>query len=57
MQLHGVPMDENDDKGQPPYPIVGNLSSDEVSNLQKRICLILGLEKNDKGQPPYCGQQ
>ena len=30
MHLHGVPMDENDDKGRPPYPIVDQLSNDEV---------------------------
>ena len=30
MHLHGVPMDENDDKGRPPYPIVDQLSIDEV---------------------------
>ena len=34
MQLHGVPMDENDDKGRPPYPIVDNLSNQEVSDCK-----------------------
>ena len=48
MHLHGVAMDENDDKGRPPYPIVDNLSNQEVSNckmylpqIAKCICLKL----------------
>ena len=29
MQFHGIPMDDNDDAGKPPYPIIKDLSEDE----------------------------
>jgi len=30
MQYHGIPMDDNDDGGKPPYPIVKNLTDGEL---------------------------
>lgn len=30
MQYHGIPMDDNDDGGAPPYPLVNSLSSEEL---------------------------
>ena len=30
MQFHGIPLDDNDDKGRPPYPLVQDLSEDEL---------------------------
>ena len=41
MHLHGVPMDENDDKGRPPYPIVRQLSSQEVSDSKMYLSQII----------------
>ena len=33
MQFHGIPLDDNDDGGFPPYPLVSNLSQKEVEIL------------------------
>jgi len=30
MQYHGIPMDDNDDAGQPPYPLVSSMSPGEL---------------------------
>ena len=31
MHFNGIPIDENDDDGRPPYPLVVDLSKDEVN--------------------------
>ena len=33
MQFHGIPLDDNDDGGRPPYPLVSRLSAKEVKIL------------------------
>merc|ERR1740123_2131853 len=33
MHFNGIPIDENDDDGMPPYPLVADLSTDEVEYL------------------------
>jgi len=30
MQFHGIPLDDNDDGGRPPYPLVSSLSTEEL---------------------------
>jgi len=33
MQFHGIPLDDNDDGGQPPYPLLANLTDEEVEYI------------------------
>ncbi len=35
MQFHGIPMDDNDDAGRPPYPILDKMSKDEVEYVTR----------------------
>ena len=35
MQFHGIPMDDNDDAGRPPYPILDELSPDELEYVTR----------------------
>ena len=35
MQFHGIPMDANDDAGQPPYPILAQLSENELEYVTR----------------------
>ena len=34
MHFNGIPIDENDDDGRPPYPLVAELSKDEVNKMK-----------------------
>ena len=30
MQFHGIPLDDNDDKGKPPYPLIKDMSPEAL---------------------------
>ena len=50
MQYHGIPMDDNDDGGNPPYPLVKDLSEDEVEYIHNWLDHYQAAFSKDEGR-------
>ncbi len=46
-QFHGIGMDENDDGGKPPYPIIKDLTADEVEYVTRWLDHYQAIQSTD----------
>ena len=54
MHFHGIGLDDNDDRGRPPYPLLKNLQDKELDYL---TCWLdhYTLDQNDSHRPNIIG--